>query len=175
MLRRTCPTTTIRTESISYSSRTKLSTSEPTVCGESYTRSLKPSSKIITSGTSWRTTLKSNLRNFAIVRSPNICYTTKTAKSLHVPLFLHKRWWRKECPIINTRCLAMRLKKIFGKLAGAKEKQTESSARAPKQEREKNKINKMKTLPDQGLPTTMFGKISVRKTIWDLEFSKHLL
>ena len=47
------------------------------------------------------------------------------------------RRWTKECPIINTRCLAMRLKKIFGKLAGAKEKQTESSARAPQQEKGK--------------------------------------
>ena len=37
----------------------------------------------------------------------------------------------------------MRLKKIFGKLAGAKEKQTESSARAPQQE--KGKKNKMKS------------------------------
>ena len=27
----------------------------------------------------------------------------------------------------------------------------------------------------QGHPTTMFGKISVRKTIWDPEFSEHLL
>ena len=27
----------------------------------------------------------------------------------------------------------------------------------------------------QGHPTTIFGKISVRKTIWDLEFSEHLL
>ena len=27
----------------------------------------------------------------------------------------------------------------------------------------------------QGHPTTIFGRISVRKTIWDLEFSKHLL
>jgi len=26
-----------------------------------------------------------------------------------------------------------------------------------------------------GHPTTIFGRISVRKTIWDLEFSKHLL
>ena len=31
----------------------------------------------------------------------------------------------------------MRLKKILGKLAGAKENQTESSARAPQQERKK--------------------------------------
>ena len=28
---------------------------------------------------------------------------------------------------------------------------------------------------NQGRPTTIFGRISVRKTIWDLEFSKHLL
>ena len=27
----------------------------------------------------------------------------------------------------------------------------------------------------QGHPTTIFGEISVRKTIWDLEFSEHLL
>ena len=27
----------------------------------------------------------------------------------------------------------------------------------------------------QGHPTAIFGKISVRKTIWDLEFSEHLL
>ena len=27
----------------------------------------------------------------------------------------------------------------------------------------------------RGHPTTIFGKISVRKTIWDLEFSEHLL
>ena len=27
----------------------------------------------------------------------------------------------------------------------------------------------------QGHPTTIFGKISVRKTIWELEFSEHLL
>ena len=27
----------------------------------------------------------------------------------------------------------------------------------------------------QGHPTTIFGKISVRKTIWNLEFSEHLL
>ena len=27
----------------------------------------------------------------------------------------------------------------------------------------------------QGHPTTIFGKISVRNTIWDLEFSEHLL
>ena len=27
----------------------------------------------------------------------------------------------------------------------------------------------------QGHPTTIFGRISVRKAIWDLEFSKHLL
>ena len=27
----------------------------------------------------------------------------------------------------------------------------------------------------QGHPTTIFGKISVRKTVWDLEFSEHLL
>ena len=27
----------------------------------------------------------------------------------------------------------------------------------------------------QGYPTTIFGKISVGKTIWDLEFSEHLL
>ena len=33
----------------------------------------------------------------------------------------------------------MRVKKILGKLAGAKENQTESSARAPQQERKKNK------------------------------------
>ena len=30
-------------------------------------------------------------------------------------------------------------------------------------------------LAEQGHPTTIFGRISVRKTIWDLEFSKHLL
>ena len=35
----------------------------------------------------------------------------------------------------------MRLKQILGKLAGAKEKQTESSATAPQQERKK-KLNK---------------------------------
>ena len=51
------------------------------------------------------------------------------------------RRWTKECPIINTRCLAMRVKKILGKLAGAEENQTESSARAPQQERKKNKLN----------------------------------
>ena len=28
---------------------------------------------------------------------------------------------------------------------------------------------------EQGHPTAIFGKISVRKTIWDLEFSEHLL
>ena len=28
---------------------------------------------------------------------------------------------------------------------------------------------------NQGHPTAIFGKISVRKTIWDLEFSEHLL
>ena len=27
----------------------------------------------------------------------------------------------------------------------------------------------------QGHPTAIFGKISVRKTIWELEFSEHLL
>ena len=27
----------------------------------------------------------------------------------------------------------------------------------------------------QGHPTAIFGKISVRKAIWDLEFSEHLL
>ena len=27
----------------------------------------------------------------------------------------------------------------------------------------------------QGHPTAIFGKISVRNTIWDLEFSEHLL
>ena len=37
----------------------------------------------------------------------------------------------------------MRVKKILGKLAGAKENQTESSARAPQQERKKKK-NKVK-------------------------------
>ena len=30
-------------------------------------------------------------------------------------------------------------------------------------------------LLEQGHPTAIFGKISVRKTIWDLEFSEHLL
>ena len=28
---------------------------------------------------------------------------------------------------------------------------------------------------EQGHPTAIFGKISVRKTIWELEFSEHLL
>ena len=28
---------------------------------------------------------------------------------------------------------------------------------------------------EQEHPTTIYGKISVRKTIWDLEFSEHLL
>ena len=31
------------------------------------------------------------------------------------------------------------------------------------------------TFTSQGHPTVIFGKISVRKTIWELEFSEHLL
>ena len=33
----------------------------------------------------------------------------------------------------------------------------------------------MSGCPTQGHPTTIFEKTSVRKTIWDLEFSEHLL
>ena len=36
-----------------------------------------------------------------------------------------------------------------------------------------DKFNQSATI--QGHPTTIFGKTSVRKTIWDLEFSEHLL
>ena len=50
----------------------------------------------------------------------------------------------------------MRLKKILGKLAGAKENQTESSARAPQQERKKKKNEK---LPDYKKQTGLGEKL----------------
>ena len=51
----------------------------------------------------------------------------------------------------------MRLKKIVGKLAGAKENQTETSARAPQQERKK----KNEKLPDYKKTNRVGGKIAL--------------
>ena len=76
------------------------------------------SSKIITSGTNWRTTWKSNLRNFAIVRSRTL--------NEGVPYY----WY------------ALFSHEVKENLAGAKENQTESSARAPQQERKKKTTKK---------------------------------
>ena len=71
----------------------------------------------------------------------NICHTPKAAKSLHVPLFLHKRLktMNKGVPYYLYGLFSHEVKENFWKLAGAKEKQTESSARAPNKKKEKIK------------------------------------
>ena len=86
----------------------------------------------------------------------NICHTTKAAKSLHVPLFLHKRLktTNEGVPYYSYALFIHEVKEHFEKLAGAKEKQTESSARALQQKREKKNLK----LPDYNKKQTGVGE-----------------
>ena len=53
--------------------------------------------------------------------------------------------------------------------------QSEWNIKIPAQNVNKRNKQQTKCKRKQGHPTAIFGKMSVRKTIWDLEFSEHLL
>ena len=99
-----------------YSSKTRDdASSELTVCGGSLTRSFKPTCRMIISGAISFTTLRSYSWNVAIVLPPipwkiTSTFLFKLPRHSFCLLFCTNAWSRctKECPIINTRCLAMK-------------------------------------------------------------------